>query len=92
MKKMIIFGGDRLGVIPYKLSNQGFEVLSHINGRKTNMVKVNIPEETDLVLVLTDYINHNVTNSIKKLANKKVIPVVYSRRSWSSIAKVLEEQ
>ena len=54
------------------------------------MVKKDIPESVSCILVLTDYVNHNLSTVIKKRAKKQSIPVYYAKRSWSSIHRVLE--
>lgn len=55
------------------------------------MSQKEIPSHVNLVLVLTDYINHEFSTAIKKKANKQAIPVCYSKRSWCSIHQSLEK-
>ena len=85
---VIIVGGDRLGSIPEKLRTAGFDEIQRLTGRKRRKAQeFDIPEEMDLVLVLTDYLSHNLMQTVKKEAKKKNISLVFSRRSWSSIYK-----
>ncbi len=44
-----------------------------------------IPENVDFIILLYDYVNHNLAYKIKKLAVNRNIPIVYAKRSWSSI-------
>ena len=90
MSSLLIVGADHLGVIPEKLNSVGFDEVFHLNGRKGQMVKKDIPESVSCILVLTDYVNHNLSTVIKKRAKKQSIPVYYAKRSWSSIHRVLE--
>lgn len=90
MDNILIIGADRLGNIETNLKDYGFGSITHINGRKVKMVHKAIPEQVDLILILTDYINHNLANVIKSKAKKRNIPTVFARRSWCSIAKTLE--
>ncbi|WP_147532855.1 DUF2325 domain-containing protein [Bacillus marasmi] len=85
MKSLLIIGGDHLGKITQKLESEGFKEVIHINGRKTQMVRKDIPSHVNLILVLTDFINHNLSTAIKRKAQEKGIPIRFSKRSWSSI-------
>ncbi|MCK8826677.1 DUF2325 domain-containing protein [Natroniella acetigena] len=85
---VLIIGGDNLGKIPAKLTKLGAELIRHTTGRKCkNCV---IPSDTDMILVLTDYVNHNLCEMAKCNAKKCQIPILFSRRSWSCIYKKLE--
>ncbi|MFB4164406.1 DUF2325 domain-containing protein [Alteribacillus sp. JSM 102045] len=89
MDSLMIVGADRLGAIPKRLKEIGFQEISHVSGRKVKMVHKKIPVHTDLVLVLTDYINHNVSAKLKEKAKEQSIPICYARRSWCSIYQAL---
>ncbi|RSL32483.1 DUF2325 domain-containing protein [Salibacterium salarium] len=89
MDTLMIVGADKLGSIPKRLQELGFEDISHVSGRKVKMVHKKIPDKVDLVLVLTDFINHNVATKLKERAKERCIPVCYARRSWCSIYKAL---
>ncbi len=89
MTSMLIVGADRLGSIPKKLEEIGFDDITHINGRKVQMVKKEIPSHIDLILVLTDFINHNLTSVLKKKAMEQEIPICYAKRSWCSIYQAI---
>jgi len=90
VNSLLIIGGDSLGVIPDKLSSYGFDEILHTNGRKVKMINQKIPEHINYILVLTDYVNHNLSTVIKKRAKNKSIPIFYAKRSWSSIHQALE--
>jgi hypothetical protein len=90
MRSLLIIGADHLGVIPDRLSSIGFDEVLHINGRKVQMVKKGIPDNISFILVLTDYVNHNLSAVIKQRAKNKSIPIFYAKRSWCSIYQVLK--
>jgi hypothetical protein len=90
MNSLLIIGADHLGVIPDKLSSVGFDQILHINGRKVQMVKRAIPENISCILVLTDYVNHNLSTVIKQRAKSQSIPIFYAKRSWTSINNALQ--
>ncbi|MGJ7922622.1 DUF2325 domain-containing protein [Neobacillus sp. LXY-4] len=91
MNSLLIVGADHLGVIPDKLTSVGFDKVFHINGRKVQMVKKELPEQINCILVLTDYVNHNLSTVIKKRAKTQSIPIYYAKRSWSSIYNALKD-
>ena len=87
---VFILGGDYLGNISKKLTNMGFNNIHHVKGRKKfRKSDLRIPQKTSLVIILTDYIDHNTTCIIKEQARTKNIPVVYAKRSWSHISQKL---
>ncbi|MGO4887350.1 DUF2325 domain-containing protein [Anaerobacillus sp. MEB173] len=90
MASLLVVGADHLGKIPSKLETIGFQEVIHITGRKVQQVKREIPVQVDLVLVLTDYINHNLTSVLKKKATDQGIPICYAKRSWCSIYKAID--
>ena len=70
VSSLLIVGADHLGVILDKLTSVGFDEVLHLNGRKGQMVKKDIPENISCILVLTDFVNHNLSTVIKKRAKK----------------------
>ena len=86
---VLIVGGDHLGSIPKKLKKIGVDNIRHMNGRNKNVIKRGMPMTMDLIIVLYDYVNHNLANVTKKQAKECNIPVVFAKRSWSSIYKKL---
>jgi len=90
---VFIVGGDRLGNIGNNLKKIGFVQIFHEKGRKKVKKKKDlyIPGEAGLVIVLTDYVNHNIAATIKREAKDRAVPVLYAKRSWSAISKKLEQ-
>lgn len=82
---ILVIGGDKLGNITQKLSENGFSDIQHISGRKSGDKKIKIPCETDLVLVLIDFIGHALMNNIKKESKKYGVKITFSKRSWTHI-------
>jgi len=91
MSSLLVVGADHLGNITDKLMSSGFKEIIHLDGRKVNMVKRGIPEHIDLVLVMTDYVNHNLAKVIKQKAKSQEKPIYFVKRSWSSIHPVLQK-
>ena len=82
---ILVIGGDNLGNITQKLSERGFSDIQHISGRKSGDKRFKIPCETDLVLVLIDFIGHGLMNNIKKESKKYGVKITFSKRSWTQI-------
>ena len=85
---VVIVGGDRLGNIPDNLDSLGYKCNRHITGRKCKNCKLDC--DTDLVIVLTDYVGHKLCESVKEQAKNSGARAIFCRRSWSSIYKNLE--
>ncbi|MBM7870728.1 hypothetical protein JOC70_002222 [Clostridium pascui] len=79
---ILVVGGDKLGSITHKLSENGFSDIQHISGRKYGDRKLKISCKTDLVLVLIDFVDHAMMNIIKKESKKYGIKITFSKRSW----------
>ncbi|OAA94764.1 DUF2325 domain-containing protein [Clostridium coskatii] len=88
---ILVVGGDRLGNIEDKLREKGFNEIGHVTGRKKGDRKIKIHENTDLVLVLIDYIGHNMANIIKERSSRNNVEVMFCKRSWPSIRKNIEK-
>lgn len=85
---VLIIGGDHLGSIAPNLRNMGFSAIHHVKGRTEK--RVDIPAETELVVVLIDYVNHNLARWVKEQAKSRNLPIIFSRRSWSAICQSLQ--
>lgn len=86
---VLIVGGDHLGSIPRELAKLGATRIVHLSGRDQSGFRNGLPESMDLIIVLCDYASHNITNRIKNLARSKSIPILFAKRSWSSIYQKL---
>ncbi|MGE5702488.1 MAG: DUF2325 domain-containing protein [Clostridia bacterium] len=89
MASILVVGGDRLGRIIDLLQGNGYEEIHHITGRKSSQVNVKIPANTNMVLVLTDFVNHNLSTSIKQKAKEQNLPVMFCKRSCAELLKLL---
>lgn len=87
---VFIVGADVLGNIPANLSKAGVKSLKHFKGRKRISEDIQIPADTDLILVITDYISHNIAELIKRKAKEASLPVVFSKRSWSHLQEKIQ--
>jgi hypothetical protein len=88
MSSVLVIGGDRLGRIVDMLQYKGFQNILHITGRKNAEIHVNIPVNTKMVLVLTDYVNHNLSTRIKSKAKDRNLPILFCKRSCAELGQV----
>jgi hypothetical protein len=87
-----LVGADRLGNIPSVLRSRGIAILQHISGRPASDQRrvANLPRGTQLLILFTDFINHNAMQSFRRAAQEQGIPVLACRRSSSSLLQSLE--
>ena len=83
----LIIGADKLGNIPEFLHNQGVSEIIHWDGRKKGMRKMDIPEDIGMVICLYDFLEHRLTERVKKVTKDRDIPCVFARRSISDLSK-----
>ncbi|WDC84674.1 DUF2325 domain-containing protein [Caloramator sp. mosi_1] len=91
----LIIGGDKIDTVIKGLKNKEFDEIKHISGRKNGdkiNSSINKAVKYDLVIVLTDYINHCIVTNLKNCNSKNRI--IYCKRSWplieENIKKVLK--
>lgn len=89
MAAVLVVGGDRVGEIELMLHEKGFRQVYHVSGRKKSDVKVHIPADTALIVVFINFVNHNLSRNIKKLAKQRQVPIVFCRRSCESVSLAL---
>ncbi|GAB2942286.1 DUF2325 domain-containing protein [Aquaspirillum soli] len=92
MNAMLV-GADTLGNIPNVLQSFGITVQKHISGRNSaHQRKVDrLPAGTDLLILFTDFLGHNVMKHFRELANSGDIHVIACRRSVCALKQGLEK-
>ncbi|MEZ0315887.1 MAG: hypothetical protein ACAH10_03255, partial [Methylophilaceae bacterium] len=56
----------------------GITHINHWSGRKVGDGKKIIPHDTELIVLVTDWISHNFTHKIKQSAAKRGVRIVYT--------------
>jgi hypothetical protein len=85
----LIVGGDRINTYRDLLAAKGYGTVRHWNGRKSSECHRELPSDTQLVVVLVDYINHELARKIRRVASERDVPIVFSRRSSSQLVNQL---
>lgn len=77
----LIVGGDHIGGLVEQLAGLGLQRVEHWGGRKVRDVNRTITPDMDLVVVLFDYVNHNLLHKVRAKAQRQGLQLIYSRRS-----------
>ncbi|ETD73035.1 hypothetical protein V757_00545 [Pelistega indica] len=89
----VVVGADRLGNLPDVLKEHNIKINKHISGRDPSHQKKNLalPSGTEILILLTDFLGHNVMKSFRAAAEKQNIPIVACKRSVCSMKQALEQ-
>ena len=83
---VLIVGGDHISNIRDFLSIKGYETINHWTARRSSDCHKVIPKNTQLIVVLTDYLNHGMAKRLRKDANQLGLPMVFSKNSVSDLS------
>jgi len=90
----VIVGADRLGNIPDVLKGHNITVMQHISGRDPAHQKKTLqllPSGADLLILLTDFLGHNVMKAFRAAAQRSGVRVLACRRSVCSMKQALAQ-
>lgn len=89
----LVVGADRLGNIPDLLKGHNIAIRHHISGRDPSHQKKTpqLPSGTDLVILLTDFLGHNVMKTFRTAAQRAGVRVMACRRSVCSVKQALDQ-
>jgi len=88
----LIVGADRLGRIPETLALYGITVGHHVTGR--NPAHQRSPSHIkgmDVVILFTDYLNHNAMRNYRDIANKRQVKLILCRSTQIDLIKNLDK-
>lgn len=81
---VLILGGDRINPIREVLCDFGVEHIIHWTARNQKRGRKKdkpIPTDVNIVVMLTNFLNHNSMKHYRAEAKSKDIPIVYSTRN-----------
>jgi hypothetical protein len=92
-KRAVIVGADRLGNIPDLLRDHNISITHHISGRDPAHQKksLHLPNGTQIVILLTDFLGHNVMKTFRQAAQRGGIQVIACRRSVCAVQQALTQ-
>lgn len=83
---ILVIGGDNINSIKNVLSELGVNVIKHWDARKKSSApKKKIPQNTDCIIMLTSFLNHNVMHKYKNMAKKYDIPYICTKHSSNCV-------
>lgn len=82
---VLVIGGDKIDSITSVLQSFRVEKIVHWDGRNPSIVRKDIPQDIKLVIMLTNFLNHNAMNKFKNEAKRKAIQFICAKRSESSV-------
>ena len=87
----LLIGADSLGKIPEILASYNIRIAQHISGRNTaHSRKTTLPKNTELLILLTDFLCHNAMRHYRDTAAARGIPVLACRRSATAVQHRLQ--
>lgn len=90
----VVVGADRLGNIPEVLRGHNIAIMQHISGRDPSHQKrksLQLPSGTQLLILLTDFLGHNVMKTFRAAAQRAGVRVLICRRSVCSMKQALAQ-
>lgn len=90
MKAMLV-GADTLGNIPDVLQDYGITIHHHLSGRNSAHQRKSgqLPVGTDLLILFTDFLGHNVMRHFRGLAASSNVRFIACRRSVCALSQTL---
>ncbi|MDN0084791.1 DUF2325 domain-containing protein [Crenobacter sp. SG2305] len=90
MNAMLV-GADTLGNIPDVLKSLGISIHRHVTGRNSSHQRKidRLPAGTDLLILFTDFLGHNVMRHFRELASEENVRFIACRRSVCSLKQSL---
>lgn len=87
----LVVGADRLGNIPDVLYHFGIRIAGHVSGRDSAHQRRSapLPAGTDVVILFTDFLGHNVMQRFRDAAQREQVEVVCCRRSVCALHQAL---
>lgn len=83
---ILVIGGDKITPIVNMLENLGAKNINHWDARKKSSApKKKVPQDTDCIVMLTSFLNHNTMLKYKNEAKRKNIPFICAKRSLSCV-------
>ena len=83
---ILIIGGDKIAPISNMFKELGARRINHWDARKKSSApKKKVPLDTDCIVMLTSFLNHNTMLKYKNEAKKMNIPFVCAKRSISCV-------
>lgn len=91
MSSALIVGGDRIDGIRQVLNSFGVDEIHHWPGRKAGDSNKVIPQDTRLIVLVTNWVGHSFSAKVKRKAAKRGVPIVYAINGPGNLRSRLEK-
>jgi hypothetical protein len=85
----LIIGGDHVERYKSFLHERGFTSVAHWDGRRKSECHRRLPQALDLVVIMIDQVSHGLLYKMRRQADERHLPVIYTQRSVTQLAKAL---
>ena len=85
----LIIGGDHVERYKSFLLERGFGSVTHWDGRRKSECHRRLPQSLDLVVIMIDQVSHGLLYKMRRQADERHLPVIYTQRSVTQLAKAL---
>ena len=87
----LIIGGDHVERYDRFLRERGFTSVTHWDGRRKSECHRQLPQTLDLVVIMVDQVSHGLLYKMRRQADDRHLPVIYTRRSVTQLAQALDQ-
>jgi hypothetical protein len=87
----LIVGGDYVESLKREIVAHGHADVEHWSGRKIGFTRRTIPDHAQLIVVLCDYVNHNLAIGLKRQARRSGAALLFCRHSVNDLRRKLDE-
>jgi len=73
---VLVIGGDKITRLQSLLLSLGATKTHHWDSRRNSTSHKQLPQQTDMIIMLTDFLKHNSMDHFKRQAKKSDIPFI----------------
>lgn len=82
---VLVVGADYIKSIETLLIENGHKKITHWSARNNSACHKRVPADIELVVILTNYLNHGMARHVRKIASDRGLPIIFSRRSVTEL-------
>lgn len=91
MSSALIVGGDKIEGIKQVLATYGVDDIDHWPGRKAGDSNKVIPQNTRLIVLVTDWVSHSFTVKVKRNAARRGVRIVFTPNGPTALKTRLDK-
>ncbi len=73
---VLVIGGDKITKLQTLLLSLGATKTNHWDSRRNSTSHKQLPQQTDMIIMMTDFLKHNSMDHFKRQAKKSEIPFI----------------